>query len=338
MPDRITHSPPARRSARPSWPRAVRRAALSPACAARPCCAGGIAPAAAEELLIAPPDLRTQDASLVDEIEAGTFGLAGCVAMLDGRSPFAIEPPNADWERELHGFGWLRHLDGARSLEVETFARELVREWIAGSRRRHPPAWRLDVVGRRVIAWLSHAAPAAGRRSASGPTRPSCAAWTSRLRICTASWQSAPDGYPRLLALIALVKADLCIAGRDRQLDYSVPPLAAELQRQILPDGGHISRNPATLIELMLDLLPLRQCFGARSIKPEPALLAAIARMAPMLRTLAAGRRPAGALQRRRLHGARCAGHRARLRRQSADLACHRPAVGIPAHCARLRP
>src|SRR5262249_41235982 len=64
-------------------------------------------PPAAEELLIAPPDLRTQDASLVDEIDAGMFGLAGSVALLDGRSPFAIEPPNADWERELHGFGWL---------------------------------------------------------------------------------------------------------------------------------------------------------------------------------------------------------------------------------------
>src|SRR5262245_28645470 len=89
-------------------------------------------PAVAEELLIAPPDLRTQDASFVDEIEAGAFGLAGCVAVLDGRSPFAIEAPNADWECELHGFGWLRHLDAARSLEVETFARELVREWIAG--------------------------------------------------------------------------------------------------------------------------------------------------------------------------------------------------------------
>jgi len=245
-------------------------------------------PPVAEELLIAPPDLRTQDASFVDEIEAGTFGLAGCVALLHGRSPFAIAAPNADWERALHGFGWLRHLDAARSLQVETFARELVREWIAGSRRRYPPAWRLDVVGRRVISWLSHAALLLdGERK-----RPYAAFMRSldeQVSHVQASWQSAPDGYPRLLALIALVKADLCIAGRDRQLDYSVPLLAAELERQILPDGGHLSRNAATLIELMLDLLPLRQCFGARSIKPEPALSAAIARMAPMLRTLLLG-------------------------------------------------
>ena len=50
---------------------------------------------------------------------------------------------------------------------------------------------------------------------------------------------------------------------------------------------------------------------------------------------VAVGRRPARALQRRRLHGARCAGHRAGLRRQPADRASHGAAIGIPAHCAR---
>jgi len=56
------------------------------------------------------------------------------------------------------------------------------------------------------------------------------------------------------------------------------------LQRQILPDGGHISRNPGALIDLLIDLLPLRQTFAARNIPPPPALLNAIDRMMPMLR------------------------------------------------------
>ena len=54
--------------------------------------------------------------------------------------------------------------------------------------------------------------------------------------------------------------------------------------RQILPDGGHISRNPGALIELLVDLLPLRTAFTARNIAPPPALLNAIDRMMPMLR------------------------------------------------------
>ena len=52
----------------------------------------------------------------------------------------------------------------------------------------------------------------------------------------------------------------------------------------MLPDGGHISRNPGVLIELLLDLLPLRQAFAARNMAPPPALNNAIDRMMPMLR------------------------------------------------------
>ena len=78
-----------------------------------------------------------------------------------------------------------------------------------------------------------------------------------------------PTAIPRLLALIGLVHADLCIAGHDLQLAQSQKLLAAELERQILPDGGHLSRNPSILVELLLDLLPLRQCFAARGQPPD---------------------------------------------------------------------
>ena len=74
---------------------------------------------------------------------------------------------------------------------------------------------------------------------------------TSARSLPRTAWRSASDGYPRLLAVFALVNADLCIAGRERQLEYSVPLLTAELDRQILPDGGHIGRNPVTLVELI---------------------------------------------------------------------------------------
>src|SRR5262249_38125599 len=60
--------------------------------------------------------------------------------------------------------------------------------------------------------------------------------------------------------------------------------LAVELDRQILPDGGHVSRNPGALIELLLDLLPLAQAFTARNVPPPPALTRAVDRMMPMLR------------------------------------------------------
>src|SRR5690606_14259749 len=48
--------------------------------------------------------------------------------------------------------------------------------------------------------------------------------------------------------------------------------------------GGHVSRNPRVLIDLLADLLPLRQTYAARSVEPPAPLLRAIDRMMPMLR------------------------------------------------------
>jgi uncharacterized heparinase superfamily protein len=97
------------------------------------------------------------------------------------------------------------------------------------------------------------------------------------------AWQ-ARDGVPRLQAAIALAYAALCMARQHRHIRAATKRLSDELSRQILADGGHISRNPGALIELLVDLLPLRSVFTARNLVPPAALLNAIDRMMPMLR------------------------------------------------------
>ena len=242
----------------------------------------------ADELLLAPPDLRPYDASFADEVAAGSFGLAGRIADLHGRSPFAVPPPSLTWARELHGFGWLRHLEGTRPGDDRTIARALATEWIKRSHGQLEHAWEPEIVGRRVLSWLAHAAlllDGAKPKAYAVIMR----SLTEQITYLSTSWQDAPDGSPRLVALIGLVHAHLCIAGHDRRLARSQTLLVAELERQILPDGGHISRNPWTHVELLLDLLPLRRCFAARAKTPDPALLAAIRRMTEMLRHLRLG-------------------------------------------------
>ena len=81
------------------------------------------------------------------------------------------------------------------------------------------------------------------------------------------------DGVPKLQALIAHCYSSLCLANQTRRIPVATHKLSEELQRQILPDGGHISRHPGALIDLLIDLLPLRQTFAARNIPPPPALL-----------------------------------------------------------------
>jgi uncharacterized heparinase superfamily protein len=242
----------------------------------------------AHDLVLAPPDLRPQDPSFPDEVASGNMGLAGATAALRGASPFTIAPPTQAWARELHGFGWLGHFAAARTVESEALARHLVGDWIGLGARKSAHAWAPDVVGRRMVSWLSHAGlilDGAERR----PTAAVLLSLEDQATYLSASWANAPAGYPRLLALIGLAQAGLCIAGHERRLGAAERHLAEELERQILADGGHISRNPRVLVELLLDLLPLRQCFIARELEPARALTGAIDRMIAMLGRLRLG-------------------------------------------------
>lgn len=242
-----------------------------------------------DHLLIVPQDLRTADPSFWTELEHGQFGLAGSIIFLRGRSPFEIEPPNAAWARELHGFGWLRNLDATGSEEARATARCLALEWtLRFGGERTGVAAAPDVVARRLISWLSHANLLL--EDADPETYGAITGSLGRqLAHLSASWRDAPVGYPRLLALMGLAFATLSLAGHDRQVRDVEANLVAELSWQVLADGGHVSRNPAMLVELLLDLLPLSQCFTARDRKLPDRLGEALENMLPMLHHLRLG-------------------------------------------------
>jgi uncharacterized heparinase superfamily protein len=236
-----------------------------------------------KRLLVAPHDLRTADPTRASEIYGGRFVFAGKIVVCDGRSPFEMIPPSAEWAEALLGFGWLRHLRAADKAITRANARALVDEWIALQGSWNGLAWQPEILGRRVIAWLSHA-PLILNEVDVGFYRRFLRTLGRQIRYLRSTAGDARDGVPRLQAHIALTYAALCVAGQDRHLPKAIDRLANELVRQILPDGGHVTRNPGALIELMLDLLPLRQVFTARNVAPPPALLNAIDRIMPMLR------------------------------------------------------
>jgi uncharacterized heparinase superfamily protein len=239
-------------------------------------------PGRTDRLIIAPHDLRTADATRAAEIYAGRFVFAGKIVTCHGRSIFELEPPSEDWEVALLGFGWLRHLRAADTALTRANARALVDDWISNPGNK-PVGRRADVLSRRVISLLSQA-PLVLSDTDSKFYRRYLRGLTREIRYLRYTMIDIPDGVPRLQVLIALCYASLCLANQAKHIRSASKKLSDELQRQILPDGGHISRNPGALIDLLIDMLPLRQTFAARNIAPPPALLNAIDRMMPMLR------------------------------------------------------
>jgi len=240
-------------------------------------------PIKADRLLIAPQDLRTADATRASEIYAGRFAFAGKVVVGDGRSVFEMEPPSDDWAAILLGFGWLRHLRAADSGITRANARALVDEWIALQGSWHPIAWRPDVLSRRIISWLSQSTLLLQDADVRFYRR-FLRSLTRQVRYLRHTAGDAHRGIARMQAAVALADAALCIASQARHIKSATERLKEEIDRQILPDGGHVSRDPGAVIEILLEFLPLRQVFAARNIAPPQPLSNAIDRMMPMLR------------------------------------------------------
>ena len=243
---------------------------------------------AAHHLLLIPQDLRTADPSFASELYDGYFGLAGTVALTGSEPPFTVQPPSLLWQRELYAFGWLNNLEAAGDEIAKEKARALISSWLAHSRSAPKIAWDVDIVARRFIALLSHSGFVLdGAKPASYETM--MKALDNELLYLHVSYAEPGTTAPRLRALTALLLAGLCIAEQQNNLNTYLQIFCAELDRQILPDGGHVSRNPDTLVELLLELLPLRQCFLARGQETPDPLNSAIDRMIGMIRFLRLG-------------------------------------------------
>lgn len=237
-----------------------------------------------ERVLIAPPDLRLADPQIAFEIYHARYPLEGHVVDTGGQSPFLFETPNLKWQAALHGFRWLRHMRASGTELASANARALVTDWMNVSGHRISGlAWEPDVTARRIISWLQHSAVVL--QGADYPFyRAFLKSLALQIRYLRTMAPEMPDGEARLRARIALCFATLSLPVAQATLRGATRNLAAELDRQILPDGGHISRNPGTLMELLADLVPLRYTYSNQAENPPEALIGAVERMLPALR------------------------------------------------------
>jgi uncharacterized heparinase superfamily protein len=238
-------------------------------------------------LVIAPHDLRTRDATFADDIYAGLFVFAGRSLSVSGRSPFDYAPPSPEWADALYGFGWLRHLRAADTALARANARAFVTDFLAG--RGDPALARpTPVAARRLISFLCQS-PLMLEGADHAFYQSFLKGIGRGARELEGDLRRGIPPQSRLSAVVALCYAGLCCEGIQPILRRAIRILARELDRQILPDGGHRSRDPRFALELLLDLLPLRQSFLSRGVDPPEALLRAIDRMLPLLRLLRHG-------------------------------------------------
>ena len=186
-----------------------------------------------------------------------------------------------------HGFSWLRDLRALGTDAARLRARLLVAEWIAAP----PPdaiAYRPDVVGARITAWLGHYDFFAATADDSFRQR-LMARLVSDARSLSAALPAEEVDARALTALKGLIAAAVALPEHAGFMTRALRFLPQEILRQVLPDGCHAERSPAAQLAALQDLTEIRALLQAGQTQPPAALTNAIERMAPALRVMRHG-------------------------------------------------
>ena len=238
----------------------------------------------ADHIVFHPWDALPRRLEEADSLLRGRFRFHGqTVEVPDGVSVFDLAPPNIAWQEALHGFSWLPALSTAGGDAARRLATNLIGQWVKRHGKYSQIAWAPHVMARRLAHIFSH-----GRLVILNSEM----MWRSRLfvslreqcRMLERISMEAPDGLPRLEAAAVLALSGLCLDDSPKRLEIGLARLQNEIERQILPDGGHVSRSPEALLSAYRHVIMVMEALSAVGAEPPHALRNAHDRMAPMLR------------------------------------------------------
>jgi uncharacterized heparinase superfamily protein len=236
---------------------------------------------APRELAVALPIRWPGDAKRGAALVAGEFHLAGESLRLE--SPFAAPAAAADdWLAEYHRFAWLADLAALGGAEARAAGRAAIGAWITAHADWDWLAWRADILGTRLVAWLTQLETFLDDADA---LRDAVLASVARqLRHLARVAACEEIGAARLQAIKGLLLAGIALGTSERRVAKALNALDRELPSQILPDGGHVERSPAVQLGVLRDLVDIRMALRAAHVVVPDSLQNAIDRMAPMLR------------------------------------------------------
>ncbi len=234
------------------------------------------------ELALLPPDPWPGQAERGQELIAGLYRFAGEKRETD-RPPWKAPGAGNAFRFELHNFEWLRDLRAVGGDGARRHARALVADWIETYDRWDAVAWQPDTLGLRIANWL------AGHdffcASAEDDFRRTVFASIARqTRHLARALPGGLKGQRLMMAMKGLIYGGLALQWPDDRLQQSLDQIEATLPEQILPDGGHIERNPGTLMTVLRHLIDIRAALRAFRVPIPDDVEHAIDRMAPALR------------------------------------------------------
>lgn len=240
-----------------------------------------------EDLSVPLGDAWPGDAEAGRGILEGLFPADGQTVQA-GADPWASETLTAELAESLHRFDWLRDLRDLGGDAARLRARDLVSSWLQHCGHWTRIGWRPDILGARLANWIGTYAFFA--ESADDAFRLALLESLSRqFRHLHRTLGGGTEGVGRFDALKGAVIAGVALGEPTERLAAILDRLEATIRRQILPDGGHLSRAPRLQVHVLATLVDIRSALRAHGIADTPMLDDPIQRMTGVLRMLRHG-------------------------------------------------
>jgi uncharacterized heparinase superfamily protein len=236
------------------------------------------------------PDPWPGDPALGQRLVVGEFAAFGVVGQA---VPASNDPPwqrpgaNSLWLDALNGFAWLRDLRDCGDPSSATVAVRLVDDWTDREWRWSLGTWKREVLAQRLVAWIRHFDWLAAAADSDFSARFVFAVARQRVHLRRAA-RTALGGQEAVLVLKALIFADLAFIrdGKryEKSLAQSLSRLAKFVKRYVAHDGVVAERAPHIQMAVLRHLLDVRAALASADRRPPAEIVAAIDRLAPMLR------------------------------------------------------
>ena len=236
-----------------------------------------------KRLLGTPPELISGRAN------AGQLIVGGHLMVANERWPFAdftTIPNNAslNWRAYLHSFNWLSDLRAVENNNARLLAREHVNTWLKTNTKWSALAWQTDILGQRLTNWIVHFG-FFSREASQEFNDLFFLEVGKQARHLNRSIIKLITGPERIKGLKGLIYCGISLPNCEPYKSNGLRLLDNELTRQIYPDGGHYSRNPKIHMQVLMDLIAIRNTLTVAHIDIPNWLTSTIESMVPILRT-----------------------------------------------------
>ncbi|WP_286800199.1 heparinase II/III family protein [Oceanicaulis sp. UBA2681] len=238
----------------------------------------------APEALTKPPKAIVKgDKAYGAALLGGRFALAGeIVEIPEEDSVWDRTAPSKRFAESLHRFDWLADLLAVEDPEAPLMARRLADDWLTRFGKWNWFSWEPHILEGRLWAWMMASETLFSAGDENTPKRlKSAVRQTLRLSRCLSLM---PQDKARLFAAITLRLAMLTLDLPAGLQARSQAALDAELTAQLLPDGGHASRNPRVAADVLIALVVLDQAADARGVTLSAEVSRAMDRAAAFIR------------------------------------------------------